>query len=147
MFITPRAQELVNSIFGVFDMIFSNFKFLVNASKCYKSPHPAIKHCFLPVHAPDEKYLGIYLEQEPATYLKYVESAIAAKHHQIPDFVSLARIESVIQEYKSNPAKERLVKSLRGIFQYRLRPFASTREEYNAFFQEHNMPNIADCLF
>jgi len=147
LFITPLAQHHINDIFATFDQVFSQFQFQINASKCYKSAHPAIEHCFLATPAPDEKYLGIYLEQDPATYLKILESSLATRFHQNPDFQTLAQINTVLPAYKSNPAKERFIRSLRGIFQYRLRPFATNRAELNAFFVAHNYPNIADCLF
>jgi hypothetical protein len=147
LFITPVAQRLVNDVFACFDQVFSQFQFQINACKCYKSTHPAISHCFLKTPDPDEKYLGIYLEQDPATYLKILESTLAIRFHQNPDFHSLHQINTVLPAYKANPAKERFIRSLRGIFQYRLRPFATNRAELNTFFVTHNLPNIAECLF
>jgi hypothetical protein len=147
LFITPLAQQHVNDIFAIFDLVFNQFQFQINASKCYKSTHPAIAHCFLNTPAPDEKYLGIYLEQDPTTYLKILESTLASRFHQNPDFKTLDQINTVLPAYKVNPAKERFIRSLRGTFQYRLRPFATNRNELHAFFVTHNYPNIAECLF
>lgn len=147
LFITPLAQRLVNDVFATFDVVFNQFQFQINAGKCYKSTHSAIAHCFLNTPAPDEKYLGIYLEEDPVTYLKILESMLATRFHQNPDFRSLAQINTVLPAYKANPAKERFIRSLRGIFQYRLRPFATNRAELNAFFVTHSYPNIAECLF
>ena len=147
LFITPVSLHHVNDVYAIFDQVFNQFQFQINAGKCYKSVHPEIAHCFLSTPAPDEKYLGIYLEQDPVTYLKILESTLATRFHQNPDFRTLTQINTVLPAYKANPAKVRFIRSLRGIFQYRLRPFATNRAELNAFFVTHNLPNIAECLF
>lgn len=146
---TSNAHRQINQILDVFDKIFTDYNFILNRKKCYKSKHNELHDCTLPEYGDDEKYLGIYLEKDAATYLKIVEKAIAAKYHQNQDMHTLLAINSKLPDYANNKKScgERMIKSLRGVFQYRLKPFAKSREELNAFFKIHGYPNIAEYLF
>lgn len=146
---TVGAQRQINKILDVFDTVFTEYKFILNRKKCYKSRHSEIQDCNLPEYGVDEKYLGIYLEKDASTYLKIIEKAIAAKYHQNPDMHSLATINSKLPEYINNQKSggERMIRSLRGVFQYRLKPFAKSREDLHKFFKTHGYPNISEYLF
>jgi len=147
IFKSGLAQTHTNQILDAFDAGFSEYNFILNRKKCYKSHHNEIKDCMLPVYGAEEKYLGIYLEKDADTYLKIVEQTIAAKYHQNPDMQSLSVINSKLPEYKHKTSGERMIRSLRGVFQYRLKPFAKSREELNKFFVTKGYSNIAEYIF
>jgi hypothetical protein len=147
LFKTTGAQAHIDKILDCFDTVLSNYHFILNRKKCYKSRHPEISHCPLPEYGSEEKYLGIYLEKDRSTYLKIVEKYIATKYPQNTDMKSLEVINETLPDYKNKTNGERIIKSLRGIFQYKLRPFAKTREELHDFFVELGYANIADNVF
>lgn len=146
---TGNAQRQLNKMLDVFDMVFTEHKFILNRKKCYKSRHVELHDCALPEYGDAEKYLGIYLEKDAAAYLKIVEKAIAAKYHQNQDMHTLLAINNILPDYANNKKScgERMIRSLRGVFQYRLKPFAKSREELNTFFKAHGYANIAEYLF
>ena len=144
---TAIAQQRVSQILDTFDSVFTKYNFILNRKKCYKSRHAEITDCQLPEYGSSEKYLGIYLEKDVDTYLKIVEQAVADKYHQNPDMQSLSVINATLPGYKHKTCGERMVRSLRGVFQYRLKPFAKSREELNKFFTDRGFTNIAEYIF
>jgi hypothetical protein len=144
---TVQAQTRVSQILDTFDSVFTKYNFILNRKKCYKSRHIEIADCQLPEYGSSEKYLGIYLEKDADKYLKIVEQAIADKYHQNPDMQSLAIINSTLPKYKNKTCGERIVRALRGVFQYRLKPFAKSREELHKFFTDRGFTNIAEYIF
>ena len=144
---TDKSQRYVGKILDTFDLIFTKYNFILNRKKCYKSHHSEITNCQLPVYSSTEKYLGIYLEKDADKYLKIIEQSIADKYHQNSDMQSLALINDTLPEFKLKTHGERMIRSLRGVFQYRLKPFAKSREELNKFFADRGFTNIAKYIF
>lgn len=154
---TSKAQSQVNVILARLETLFGEFHFKLNTGKSVCSLTLARDNqCMLPTIMNEHKYLGLYVETDPCSYLKIVEREIAHRWQHNPRFRTLEKLNSYIKSliennesncYKAKSADARVVKQLRGKLQYRLTPFAVNVQERHTFMTAHGYPALADILF
>ena len=144
LILLKRVSE-VQGLLDIIDTEFKRIKFQINWAKSYKSHHPELACVRLTSAAPDTKYLGLYLETDPRKYMELVEKDIAYKYHNNPHLASLSQFNGALIAGVAFPV--RIIQSIRGTLNFRLRPFAITREEKHGFLNRMGYPHIAEALY
>ena len=146
---TGVSKGLGGDMLCILDGIFNANHFMLNMKKSRIS-RGLCGVVNLEVVASDHKYLGIYLESDPVKYLQLVENEIRMKWPQNPNMKSLAILNQNVNValYEANrQLNQRLVMSLRGKLNYRLRPFASSNEERGEFMLRHGYGALGAILY
>lgn len=130
-----------NNIIDTISHTFANYNFKMNDKKTKCSPLLVDKyHCNSSPIQPSDKYLGIYIESDPAKYLQLVATEMAKRYSQIPYMQSFREMDNAA---KLNILKSRDEMCIRGKLQYVLSPFASDKFERASIMEKMGYPHIA----
>lgn len=157
-FLNFNAKVKSKDMFNIFSDIMSKYGFKINSSKTLCSKDIAEITNFQEI-AGDDKYLGIYYEEDKAEYLKLIESELKSKYtdyitspknikkytiNDIDYMFSFSSIENNIEKFKKF---EYGMISLRGKIQFRVVPFCKDKNDRYELFKDAGYPKIAALLF
>lgn len=146
-FLTNKSINLSKKMFYIIKDVMSKYHFIINDSKTKCSNKIAQVSGFKNI-TPDDRYLGLYFENDRLKYLKLIELELK------PKFIDLKNGEDKSYIFTFNNIENNIEKltdfekkSLRGKLQFRLTKFCNNRDERYEFMNSAGYPKIAKFLF